>query len=112
MAQFSMMFGQKAQVGLKEYYDALENINTSSVQYVRGMPSIKIFGQTVHSFRRFYQDIIAYRDFSPRYAKNFESYYCLFKVLVLSLATFILAHPFRAGQQRYVCFHRSGRGNH
>lgn len=58
-AQFSMMFGQKAQVGLKEYYDALENINTSSVQYVRGMPSIKIFGQTVHSFRRFYQDIIA-----------------------------------------------------
>lgn len=90
-AQFSMMFGQKAQVGLKEYYDALENINTSSVQYVRGMPSIKIFGQTVHSFRRFYQDIIAYRDFSTRYAKNFESYYCLFKVLVLSLATFILA---------------------
>ena len=83
--------GQKAQVGLKEYYDALENINTSSVQYVRGMPSIKIFGQTVHSFRRFYQDIIAYRDFSTRYAKNFESYYCLFKVLVLSLATFILA---------------------
>ena len=90
-AQFSMMFGQKAQVGLKEYYDALENINTSSVQYVRGMPTIKIFGQTVHSFRRFYQDIIAYRDFSTRYAKNFESYYCLFKVLVLSLATFILA---------------------
>lgn len=90
-AQFSMMFGKKAQVGLKEYYDALENINTSSVQYVRGMPSIKIFGQTVHSFRRFYQDIIRYRDFSTRYAKNFEPYYCLFRVLVLSLATFILA---------------------
>ena len=48
-AQFSMMFGSKAQEGLKEYYDALENISTSSVQYVRGMPSIKIFGQTVHS---------------------------------------------------------------
>lgn len=90
-AQFSMMFGQKAQIGLKEYYDALENINTSSVQYVRGMPSIKIFGQTVHSFRRFYQDIIKYRDFSTKYAKNFEPYYCLFRVLVLSLATFILA---------------------
>lgn len=90
-AQFSMMFGKKAQVGLKEYYDALENINTSSVQYVRGMPSIKIFGQTVHSFRRFYQDIIRYRDFSTQYAKNFEPYYCLFRVLVLSLATFILA---------------------
>ena len=90
-AQFSMMFGKKAQVGLREYYDALENINTSSVQYVRGMPSIKIFGQTVHSFRRFYQDIVHYRDFSTKYAANFEPYYCLFRVLVLSLSTFILA---------------------
>lgn len=90
-AQFSMMFGKKAQVGLKEYYDALENINSSSVQYVKGMPSIKIFGQTVRSFRRFYEDIVSYRDFSTRYAENFEPYYCLFRVLVLSLATFILA---------------------
>lgn len=90
-AQFSMMFGEKARVGLKEYYDALENINSSSVQYVRGMPSIKIFGQTVRTFRRFYDDIVSYRDFSTRYASNFEPYYCLFRVLVLSLATFIFA---------------------
>ena len=91
VAQFSMMFGKKASEGLKEFYDALENINTSSVQYVRGMPSIKIFGQTVHSFRKFYQDIMSYRDFSTKYADNFEPVYCLFRVLVLSLATFILA---------------------
>ena len=89
--QFSMMFGKKAQEGLIEYYDALENISTSSVQYVRGMPSIKIFGQTVHSFRKFYQDIMGYRDFSTKYADNYEPAYCLFRVLVLSLATFILA---------------------
>jgi len=55
------------------------------------MPSIKIFGQTVHSFRKFYQDIMSYRDFSTKYADNFEPVYCLFRVLVLSLATFILA---------------------
>ena len=90
-AQFSMMFGKKAQEGLGEYYDALENISTSSVQYVRGMPSIKIFGQTVHSFRKFYQDIMSYRDFSTKYADNYEPTYCLFRVLVLSLATFIFA---------------------
>ena len=90
-AQFSMMFGKKAQEGLSEYYDALENISTSSVQYVRGMPSIKIFGQTVHSFRKFYQDIMSYRDFSTKYADNYEPTYCLFRVLVLSLATFIFA---------------------
>ena len=90
-AQFSMMFGKKAQEGLSEYYDALENISTSSVQYVRGMPSIKIFGQTVHSFRKFYQDIMSYRDFSTKYADNYKPTYCLFRVLVLSLATFIFA---------------------
>ena len=91
VVQFSMMFGAKSQVALKEYFDVLENINTSSVQYVRGMPSIKVFGQTVRSFRKFYQDIIDYRDFSTKYADNFEPCYVMFRVLVLSLGTVIMA---------------------
>ena len=84
------MFGSKAKEGLKEYYDAMENINTSSVQYVRGMPSIKIFGQTVRSFRKFYDDIIAYRDMTTKYADNYEPCYVLFRVFVLSLSAFII----------------------
>lgn len=87
-AQFSMMAGKKAKTGLKEYFDALESISTSSVQYVRGMPAIKVFGQTVHSFRKFYQDMLHYRDFSLRYTDNFERGYVSFKVILLSLATF------------------------
>ncbi|UED70436.1 ABC transporter ATP-binding protein [Brevibacillus sp. HD3.3A] len=87
-AQFSMMAGKKAKAGLKEYFDALESISTSSVQYVRGMPAIKVFGQTVHSFRKFYQDMLHYRDFSLRYTDNFERGYVSFKVVLLSLATF------------------------
>ncbi|TGU42113.1 ABC transporter ATP-binding protein, partial [Mesorhizobium sp. M00.F.Ca.ET.186.01.1.1] len=59
-----------------------------SVQYVRGMPAIKVFGQTVHSFRKFYQDMLHYRDFSLRYTDNFERGYVSFKVILLSLATF------------------------
>lgn len=89
-AQFSMMIGKKAQAGLKEYFDALENINTSAIQYVKGMPSIKIFGQTVHSFRKFYKDILQYRDFSVKYTDNFQNGYVSFKVIILSLATFFL----------------------
>lgn len=89
-AQFSMMFGKKAEVGLAEYYDALEDINTSAIQYVRGMPSIKVFGQTVHSFRKFYADMVKYRDFSVKYAKNFENSFVAFRTIVLSLATYIL----------------------
>lgn len=87
-AQYSMMAGKKAKAGLKEYFDALEAISSSSVQYVRGMPAIKIFGQTVHSFRKFYQDILHYRDFSLRYTDNFERGYVSFKVVMVSLATF------------------------
>lgn len=90
IVQFSMMMGPKAAEGLKEYYDSLENINTSSVQYVRGMPSIKIFGQTVRSFRKFYDDIISYRDFTTKYADNYEPCYVLFRTFVLSLAAFII----------------------
>ncbi|MDK8183087.1 ABC transporter ATP-binding protein [Paenibacillus sp. UMB4589-SE434] len=90
ISQFSMMAGSKAKEGLKEYFDALENINTSSIQYVRGMPSIKIFGQTVHSFRRFYEDMIQYRDFSLKFVDNFQTGYVTFKTIILSLSTFIL----------------------
>ncbi|CQR73892.1 Putative multidrug export ATP-binding/permease protein [Sporomusa ovata DSM 2662] len=88
--QYSMMAGKKAKAGLKEYFDALENISASSIQYVRGMPSIKIFGQTVHSFQKFYDDMVKYRDFSVRYTDNFQNGYVSFKTVILSLSTFIL----------------------
>ena len=90
MAQFSMMFGKKMKAGLAEFYDALEDINTSATQYVRGMPSIKIFGQTIYSFRKFYADVLKYRDFSMKYALNFENSFAAYRALVSSLSTFIL----------------------
>ncbi|WDV48203.1 ABC transporter ATP-binding protein [Clostridiaceae bacterium M8S5] len=89
-AQYSMMSGKKARAGLKEYFDALEDINTSSIQYIKGMPSIKVFGQTVHSFRKFYTDMTKYQKFCIKYTDNFQGVYVFFRVIVLSLATFIL----------------------
>ncbi|EFU40528.1 hypothetical protein PVOR_19144 [Paenibacillus vortex V453] len=35
-------------------YDSLERMNASAVQYVRGMPAVKVFGQTVQSFHQFH----------------------------------------------------------
>jgi ATP-binding cassette subfamily B protein len=90
MAQFSMMFGKKMKAGLAEFYDALEDINTSATQYVQGMSSIKIFGQTMYSFRKFYADVLKYRDFSMKYALNFENSFAAYRALVSSLSTFIL----------------------
>lgn len=76
--------------GLKENFDALEKINASSIQYVQGMPSIKIFGQTIKSFRKFYDDIVSYRDFTTRMTEMIRPGYVCFRMFVLSVATFIV----------------------
>lgn len=51
--QFSNFMGKKAREFMSIYYDAQEKMSASAVQYVRGMPVVKIFGQSVRSFRQF-----------------------------------------------------------
>ena len=88
--QFAVMIKIMKSGGVKENFDALERISSSSIQYVKGMPSIKIFGQTVKSFRRFYEDIINYRDFTARMTEVIRPGYVRFRMFVLSVATFIV----------------------
>lgn len=59
--QMSMM-GEKTMNFMKRYQDAQEEMNHEAVEYVRGISVIKIFGQSVHSIRRFKEAINAYRD--------------------------------------------------
>ncbi len=47
------MMGEGMQVKMKEYQDALETMSSEATEYVRGVPVVKTFGQTVHSFTRF-----------------------------------------------------------
>lgn len=88
--QLAVMIKIMKSGGVKENFDALETISASSIQYVKGMPSIKIFGQTVKSFRKFYDDIISYRDFTTRMTEKIRPGYVLFRMFVLSVATFIV----------------------
>ncbi len=88
--QISMMFGEDAKNMVAQYHDALENINASAIQYVRGMPAVKLFGQTVRSFRRFHGDMIHYRDFVTAWTDSFQNGYLLFKTILASFLTFIL----------------------
>ena len=90
VCQFAVMIKILKSGGLKENFDALEKISSSSIQYVQGMPSIKIFGQTVKSFRKFYEDIISYRDFTTKMTEVIRPGYVLFRMFVLSVATFIV----------------------
>lgn len=88
--QLAVMIRIMKSGGVKEKFDALEKISAFSIQYVKGMPSIKIFGQTVRSFRKFYDDIISYRDFTTRMTEKIRPGYVLFRMFVLSVATFIV----------------------
>jgi ATP-binding cassette subfamily B protein len=89
-AQFSMLMGKEAKAATSRYFDAIEDISASSVQYVRGMPSIKVFGQTIYSFRRFYDKMIEYRDFALRFTDNLQNGFVTFKTLLSSLTSFVL----------------------
>ena len=88
--QMSMMFGEGAKEMMTKYHDALENINASAIQYVRGMPAVKIFGQTVRSFRRFHGDLTAYRDMVTAWTDSFQNGYIAFKTILASFLTFVL----------------------
>ncbi len=47
------MMGKGMREKMKEYQDALETMSSEATEYVRGVPVVKTFGQTVHSFKRF-----------------------------------------------------------
>lgn len=87
--QAGMMYGDRADSMMKGYYDALERVNASGIEYVRGMPVVKVFGQTVRSFRKFYGDMVGYRDLVTRWTDRFETGFVLFKTLLASFLSVI-----------------------
>ena len=88
--QFMNFFGKKAKEFMKIYYDTQERMSASAVQYVRGMPVVKIFGQSVRSFRQFNSEIEAYKSYALRVCDTYQSGMTAFTVLLNSLITFIL----------------------
>ena len=47
------MTGAKMQQKMKEYQNALEDMSNEAVEYVRGIPVVKTFGQTIFTFKKF-----------------------------------------------------------
>ena len=52
---------------MQRYQEALARMSTAATEYVRGIPVVKVFQQTVHSFKAFHDAIIAYRDMATNY---------------------------------------------
>ena len=62
-----MMGGDNA--GFMEgYMTALENMNKEAVEYIRGIPVVKVFQQTVYSFKNFHAAIEQYEKYASGYA--------------------------------------------
>ena len=86
--QFSNFMGKKAQEFTRIYFDAQERMSASAVQYVRGMPGVRIFGQSVRSFRQFNAEIEAYKTYALKVCDTYQPGMVAFTVLLNSLVTF------------------------
>lgn len=61
------MMGEKMQEDMKEYQNALDEMSAEAVEYVRGIPVVKTFGQSVFSFKRFKDAIDKYEKWTITY---------------------------------------------
>jgi ATP-binding cassette subfamily B protein IrtA len=75
---------------MRVYHDALERMHSTIVEYVRGMPVIKVFNQTVFSFKRFKESVDDYRDCTTGWSKRFNWSWTRFNVLLGSSLVFIV----------------------
>ena len=66
----TLMMGSKMAEDMKQYQNALETMSSEAVEYVRGIPVVKTFGQTVFSFKRFKLAIDEYEKWTLGYTKN------------------------------------------
>ena len=64
------MTGQRMKIKMEEYQNALEEMSSEAVEYVRGIPVVKTFGQSVFSFKRFQTSIKKYEKWTIAYTKD------------------------------------------
>ena len=67
------MTGQQMQEKMKEYQNALDDMSNEAVEYVRGIPVVKTFGQTIFSFKKFKDSIDRYKVWVIAYTKQLRT---------------------------------------
>lgn len=66
----TMMMGSKMAEDMKQYQNSLEVMSSEAVEYVRGIPVLKTFGQTIFSFKRFKDAIDDYEKWTLDYTRQ------------------------------------------
>ena len=67
----AIMMGGKGGEFMKAYMDALVRMNKAGTEYVRGIPVVKVFQQTIYSFKAFHDAIVDYAHMAQDYAGTF-----------------------------------------
>ena len=67
------MTGQQMQEKMKEYQNALDDMSNEAVEYVRGIPVVKTFGQTIFSFKKLKNAIDRYKIWVIAYTKQLRT---------------------------------------
>ncbi len=75
---------------MKNYQNALADMNNEAVEYVRGVPVVKTFGQTVHTFKRFKGSIDSYYKFCIAYCKKCRMPMLMYTVFINSAFAFLI----------------------
>lgn len=70
MACMMSMMGGKNAGFFHRYQREIEKMSGEAVEYVRGIPVVKVFQQTVYSFKAFYNAIQSYSDLASQYAMS------------------------------------------
>lgn len=90
-AVMSAMTGKKMQEKMKQYNDALMDMNNEAVEYVRGVPVVKTFCQTVFSFERFKSSIDRYHMWVVAYTKQLRQPMMFFTLFIDGVFAFLIA---------------------
>lgn len=85
------MTGKKMVQKMKEYQNSLDAMSNEAVEYVRGIPVVKTFGQTVFSFKRFKATIDNYEKWVISYTKDLRIPMMLYTAAINSVFVFLIA---------------------
>jgi ATP-binding cassette, subfamily B, bacterial IrtA/YbtP len=89
LLQTLVFSGNNGKKNMRLYHDALENMNANGVEYVRGMPAVKVFGMTVYTFKAFRNSILQYKDWILKFTSFCKKPYVVFLVILSSIGAFI-----------------------
>ena len=85
------MIGPKMKNDMAQYQNAMENMNNEAVEYVRGIPIVKTFNQSIYTFKRFKGAIDNYSSFCISYTKRCRGPMIAFEICVNSVFAFLIA---------------------